>query len=65
MYTIVLEFDHLSNKTYNVSSLIIGRSISTIEREIEKCQVLCSNCHRRKTAIEQNWKMLLLIRESK
>lgn len=52
---LVLEFDHLHNKKYNVSEMLArGCSLGTVKKEIEKCQVLCANCHRRKTAIEQN-----------
>lgn len=52
---LVLEFDHLSNKKNNISEMISGgHSLETLKKEIEKCQVLCANCHRRKTAIEQN-----------
>lgn len=52
---LVLEFDHLSNKSFNISEAISNSySINRLKKEIEKCQVLCANCHRRKTAIEQN-----------
>ncbi len=53
---IVLEFDHVdpSTKTRCVSEMI-GLSIRTIKSEIIKCQVLCANCHRRKTANQFNW----------
>jgi len=52
---LVLEFDHLINKKNNISEMISGgHSLETLKKEIEKCQVLCANCHRRKTAIEQN-----------
>jgi hypothetical protein len=52
---LVLEFDHLANKKNNISEMIGGgHSLETLKKEIEKCQVLCANCHRRKTAIEQN-----------
>jgi len=50
---VVLDFDHLGNKTSNVSLMIAKiSSIKTIKNEIKKCQVLCANCHRRKTAKE-------------
>jgi hypothetical protein len=44
----VLEFHHLdpSIKEGNLSGMWKSHSINTIEREIEKCVVLCSNCHK-------------------
>ncbi len=44
-----LEFHHVgsSDKDFNVSQMISsGLSIAAVQREIEKCIVLCSNCHR-------------------
>ena len=40
----------------NISALIHrdGASWETLLSEIEKCVVRCANCHRRKTAREQN-----------
>lgn len=54
---IVLEFDHVSeNKEYNVSYLVaLGYSITKIGKEIDKCEVRCANCHRRKTMKQFNW----------
>jgi hypothetical protein len=43
-----LEFHHNENnkKDFNVADMIrSGSSIQTIMREIDKCKVLCSNCH--------------------
>lgn len=46
----VLDFDHLQDKTKNVAQLITeGYSWENVKKEIDKCQVLCSNCHRIKT----------------
>jgi hypothetical protein len=49
---IVLEFDHVrGKKLYNVSAMGVRvLSWTTILKEIEKCEVRCANCHRRKTA---------------
>jgi len=53
----VLDFDHLdaSKKLFNVGEGVTrGYSMTRIKEEIEKCQVLCSNCHRIKTWEERN-----------
>lgn len=53
----VLEFDHVRDvKDMAISSMLRNNhSIERIQSEIVKCDVRCANCHRRKTAIEQNW----------
>lgn len=52
----VLEFDHLRDKSQNISKMTQAAfSIENIQAEINKCQILCANCHRKKTAKEQNW----------
>jgi len=52
-----LEFHHTrGNKTIEVSKLIgRGSSLETLKAEIEKCDVLCANCHRKLTGKEQGW----------
>jgi hypothetical protein len=48
---IVLEFDHIKDKVENVSFLIKSAcSWCRVLAEIEKCEVRCCNCHRRKTS---------------
>lgn len=51
---VVLDFDHLRDKSANVSSMVFaGRPWAAIEAEIEKCEVVCANCHRRRTGRRQ------------
>lgn len=55
---VVLEFNHIdpTTKEYNVSQLLNNNySISLLKKEISKCEVLCANCHKRKTAKQFNW----------
>jgi hypothetical protein len=47
---ILLEFDHLGEKTASVSALLTRGSWPRILREIAACEVVCANCHRRRTA---------------
>lgn len=46
----VLEFHHLYNKEFNVSDGVArGLSKTRILKEINKCEILCSNCHKIET----------------
>jgi hypothetical protein len=52
----VLEFHHWHGKDKVVSVMIAGGyPIATIQAEIDKCNVMCANCHRRKTMDERGW----------
>lgn len=44
----VMQFDHLRDKVRDVSQLT-GSPNCVIEREIAKCEVVCSNCHAERT----------------
>lgn len=52
----VLDFDHVrGEKIREVAALIrLGSSLPKLDAEIEKCDVVCANCHRRRTAIRGN-----------
>lgn len=52
---VVLEFDHLGDKAENISVLRGSSSWSRVQKEIVKCQVLCANCHKRKTSEDFGW----------
>ena len=54
----VLDFDHIDpeTKSYGIAKgLHAIKSWQNILIEIEKCQILCANCHRIKTSEHQNW----------
>ena len=47
---ILLDFDHLKDKKYNISRMIHdGFSWAAIKKEIANCEVVCANCHRIRT----------------
>lgn len=44
----IIDFHHLGKKERSISKMILnGNSIKSLQDEISKCQVLCSNCHRK------------------
>ena len=47
---VVLEFDHLGDKAFDIATNLSFRNWPSILAEIEKCEVVCANCHRRRTA---------------
>jgi hypothetical protein len=47
---VVLEFDHLRDKSFAIGPALSRRSWQAILDEMEKCEVVCANCHRRRTA---------------
>ncbi len=53
-----LEFDHLRDKFKDISMMIKQTyGIEAIKKEVDKCQVLCSNCHNIKTqTVQRSWK---------
>lgn len=56
---IVLEFDHREDKISPVSRLARDASLEKIKFEINKCDVRCANCHRRRTAKSLRWHKFL------
>lgn len=45
----VMDFDHLENKEFDVNFLSATGRIGALKKEIEKCELVCSNCHRKRT----------------
>jgi hypothetical protein len=58
-----LTFDHQYDKKENVSDMVRRYCWSTVLKEIEKCKILCANCHMEKTAEERGTHMYNLMQE--
>ena len=41
------DFHHLGNKDESISIIMVSKNRPKLLREIKKCMVLCSNCHRK------------------
>lgn len=53
---VVLEFDHVrGEKKANIANLLCSGGKETLRIELEKCDVVCANCHRRRTAKRRRW----------
>ena len=55
---IVLDFDHIDqkNKFKTVAQMLSGHySWESVSKEINKCEIRCANCHRRKTYVQLNY----------
>lgn len=44
-YASVLEFHHKEDKEFNINSSC-NKSFEKMLKEMEKCEILCANCHR-------------------
>lgn len=52
---VVLEFDHVRGEKKNtIANLINYGNLENLQKELEKCEIRCRNCHARKTAREIN-----------
>ena len=62
-----LEFDHVrGKKLFNIADALRRKSSwESILKEIEKCDIRCSNCHAEKTAMERQTVMWKMIEEGK
>jgi hypothetical protein len=45
----VMDFDHVRGKKVENVSHMLGWSMEDLLKEIEKCEVVCANCHRERT----------------
>jgi hypothetical protein len=61
---IVLEFDHRGDKLFNISNGLRDRNWQTVLAEMEKCDVVCANCHRRRTAMRGSYLRVEILRRN-
>jgi 5-methylcytosine-specific restriction endonuclease McrA len=47
---VVLEFDHVRDKRFSIGAEIARQPWQALLDEMAKCDVVCANCHRRRTA---------------
>lgn len=45
----VMDFDHVGEKTENINFLAKTGRIGALKKELLKCELVCSNCHRERT----------------
>jgi hypothetical protein len=45
----VMQFDHLSDKSFQIGNGTRSGSLSKLQSEIDKCEVVCANCHAERT----------------
>lgn len=57
---VVLDFDHRvpGEKSFNICVRRLDTGWDKIKAEIDKCDVRCANCHRRRTARQFDWHKL-------
>jgi hypothetical protein len=51
----VLEQDHLRDKSFSIAKMVGSVPLVTLMKEIEKCEVVCANCHRIRTSSRGGW----------
>lgn len=52
----LFDFDHLRDKSKDVGKMArMGYSLEVLKKEIEKCEIVCLICHRRRTAKRASW----------
>jgi hypothetical protein len=57
----VLEFDHQRDKCFDIGAGLPYRNWASVLAEIEKCEVVCANCHRRRTARQRGFVRAVLL----
>lgn len=45
----VMDFDHLEDKEFSINFLSSTGRIGALKKEIKKCEIVCANCHRKRS----------------
>lgn len=45
----IMDFDHISGNKKNIVSAMTQESFELVLAEINKCEIVCANCHRKRT----------------
>lgn len=58
----LFDFDHIDSTTKikTVSELVRNGSLRLLKEEIDKCEMVCLICHRRRTALRAGWECAIL-----
>lgn len=57
----VLEFDHLRDKEFNIGEMVGLRTLAGLQDEIAKCEIVCANCHKIRSADRGNFHKYLRV----
>jgi hypothetical protein len=62
---LALEFDHVHSKKFDIGTALNGNTaIDLLKKEMKKCVVRCSTCHRIKTHLEINsWRFQMSLQD--
>lgn len=62
---LALEFDHVHSKKFDIgNALNSNTAIDLVKKEIKKCVIRCSTCHRIKTHLERNtWRFQMSLQD--
>ena len=51
----IMDFDHVrGKKRFSISSQVSDMTMATFKEEVNKCEVVCANCHRHRTFIRNS-----------
>jgi len=54
-HPVCMDFDHREpmKKSYNIAAMLNTHSLGRIMEELDKCDLVCANCHRLRTHIQE------------